>query len=81
MEVGSGCYAAKSDMSSAFRNLPIRKEDWKWLLMMAEHPVSGVKYFFFQQVPPIWGKYILLSFPEIFKQCCSHMSLENWKMH
>ena len=29
LAAGKGFYAAKSDMQSAFRNLPIKKEDWK----------------------------------------------------
>ena len=40
MDLGKGCYLAKSDMKSAFRNLPIRKEDWCWLVLMAYHPVT-----------------------------------------
>ena len=31
LQVGKGCYLAKSDMKSAFRHLPIRPKDWKWL--------------------------------------------------
>ena len=29
LQAGPGAYMAKSDMKSAFRNLPIRPEDWK----------------------------------------------------
>ena len=46
MELGRACFTAKSDMKSAFRNLPIKPGDWKWLTMMAKYPKSGVKYFF-----------------------------------
>ena len=46
MRAGINCFAAKADMKSAFRNLPIRKEDWCWLVMMARHPTTGDKWFF-----------------------------------
>ena len=35
LQAGQGCYTAKSDMKSAFRNLPIRPQDRKWLVMKA----------------------------------------------
>lgn len=34
------------------RYVPIRKQDWKWLVMMAEHPVSGEKFYFFDKALP-----------------------------
>ena len=38
LKVGRGCYVAKSDMKSAFRNLPVRPEDRCWLMMKAKKP-------------------------------------------
>ena len=37
-EAGKGCFAAKVDMKSAFRNLPIKPNDWMLLVMMAKDP-------------------------------------------
>ena len=41
LQAGIGCFTAKSDMKSAFCNLPIRPEDRRWLVMKAKHPTSG----------------------------------------
>ena len=49
-EAGRGCYLVKSDMKSAFRNLPIRPEDWKWLVLMAIHPLDRKKNYFIDNV-------------------------------
>ena len=38
---GAGCFTAKSDMSAAFRNVPLAPEVWKLMVMKAEHPVTG----------------------------------------
>ena len=39
-------FMAKSDLMSAFRMIPICKEDWCWLTMKAEDPVEGgMRYF------------------------------------
>ena len=38
---GRGAYMAKSDMKSAFRHLPIRPIDRKWLVMKANNPWMG----------------------------------------
>ena len=49
---GKGCSAAKSDMSSAFRHIPLRKADWKWMVLKAEHPETGVMYYFVDKCLP-----------------------------
>ena len=46
IEAGSGCYVATSDLKSAFRQLPIGPDDWRWLIMKAKHPMSGKTYYF-----------------------------------
>ena len=40
---GPGCHMAKSDMKSAFRNLPVKRKDWKWLVLMPIHPETHKK--------------------------------------
>ena len=52
MQFGKGCYMAKSDMKSAFRHLVIRKEDWKWLVLMVRHPVTDEKFYFYDKNLP-----------------------------
>ena len=52
IEAGQGCYAAKADMKSAFRNLPIRPQDWCLLVMLAYHPVMGEKWYFVDKCLP-----------------------------
>ena len=43
---GKSANAAKSDMSSAFRHLPMVVKDFSLLLMMAKHPETGEMYYF-----------------------------------
>ena len=38
LKAGRGCSAGKSDLTSAFRHLGIRKQDWKFLVMKAKKP-------------------------------------------
>ena len=46
LQEGKGCYIGKSDMSSAFRHVPMASSEWWLLVMKAIHPTSGeVKYF------------------------------------
>ena len=52
IEAGTGCSIAKSDFSLAFRNCPIRRKDWALLIMMAEHPCSGKKFYFVDKCLP-----------------------------
>ena len=39
-------------MKAAFRNLPIRPQDWKWLVMKAKHPTTGKTYYFYGKCVP-----------------------------
>ena len=49
---GVGCSIAKSDMSSAFRHVPLKKDTWHLLIMKAEHPVSKKLCFFIDKCLP-----------------------------
>ena len=49
---GRFCHIAKSDMKSAFRNLGIRKSDWKYLVMKAESPLDGKTHYFVDKCLP-----------------------------
>ena len=52
LQAGKGCKIAKSDMKSAFRNLGIKKDHWKYLLMKAKSPVDGKTYYFVDKCLP-----------------------------
>ena len=45
-------YLAKSDLISAFRMLPIKKEHWCWLILKAEDPRDGKVKFFVDKCLP-----------------------------
>ena len=53
LEAGKGCYVVKSDLKSALRNFPTRKQDWRWLVMMAQHPCMHKKYYFVDKCMPL----------------------------
>ena len=46
---GVGCHVGKSDISMAFRNLPLNSKSWPFLVMKAKHPKSGVTYYYFDK--------------------------------
>ena len=46
------CFMAKSDMKSAFRHLPIRKQYWRWLVLIARHPKTNEKFYFIDKNVP-----------------------------
>ena len=52
MREGRGCHVARSDITSAFRHLPIRPEDWCLLVMKAESPLDGKTYYFVDKCLP-----------------------------
>ena len=52
LKTGWGCYMVKSDMKSAFHNLPIRPQDLQWLVMMTVYPITGKRYYFFDKAVP-----------------------------
>ena len=53
MEAGAACFCAKSDMSMAFRNVPLNKASWCFLVLKAEHPSTNMV--FCGQMFAIWG--------------------------
>ena len=52
LETGKCCKMGKSDMASAFRHLPMKKQDWAYLLIKAEHPKNGKIYYFVDKCLP-----------------------------
>ena len=45
-------YYAKTDVTSAFRQLPGLPRNYRWLMMAAEDPISGKKVYFLDKVIP-----------------------------
>ena len=52
LEVGPVCYVAKSDFKAAFRNLPIKPQDQKLLVMKAKNPAMNKWMFFVDKCLP-----------------------------
>ena len=51
-EAGKFCFASKSDMKSAFRNLPLLVKNFCLLLMKAKNPQDGKTYWFVEKCLP-----------------------------
>ena len=45
-------FLGKSDIKSAFRLLPLSRDSWKWLIMMAKNPITGRWQFFVDKCLP-----------------------------
>ena len=72
LKEGKCCYIAKSDMKSAFRNLGIRQQDWKYLVMKASSPVDGKTYLFVDKCLP-FGASISCSHFQRFSNAIRHI--------
>ena len=49
---GRSCSCAKSDMSCAFRHVPLKEDCWHILVLKAEHPVTGKVFYFVDKCLP-----------------------------
>ena len=72
IQAGVGCKMGKSDMSAAFRNVGMTKTEWPLLVMMAVHPITGVKYFFIDKCMP-FGSSISCSIFQRFSNAVAHI--------
>ena len=52
LEAGVSCCTGKSDMSAAFRQVPLMVTDFCWLILKATHPVTGKTYYFVDKCLP-----------------------------
>ena len=52
LDAGIGCKIGKSDMASAFRHVPLRVCDFKYMILKADHPISGKTYYFVNKCLP-----------------------------
>ena len=71
-KTGIGCKLSKSDMTSAFRNLGIKKEHWKWLVLMAVFPIDGKTYYFIDKCLP-FGALISCAHFQEFSNAITHV--------
>ena len=69
---GKNCKIAKSDMQSAFRNLGMKKRDWKFLVMKATSPLDGKTYYFVDKCLP-FGASISCSHFQRFSNAIKHI--------
>ena len=65
-------FLSKSDMSSAFRHLPMKVRDFMLLMMKAEHPEMGVTYYFMDKCLP-FGSSISCAIFQDFSNAVSHI--------
>ena len=72
LKEGKGCKIAKSDMKSAFRNLGIKPEHWKYLVMEAKSPIDGKTYYFVDKCLP-FGASISCSHFQRFSNAVRHI--------
>ena len=69
---GRGCNCAKSDMSMAFRNVPMNRQSWKYLILKCEHPVTGKVYYFVDKCLPFGASTSYAIFQE-FSNSVAHL--------
>ena len=72
IRAGRGCRIAKSDIKSAFRNLGIKKDHWKYLVMKAVSPIDGLTYYFVDKCLP-FGASISCSHFQRFSNAVKHI--------
>ena len=69
---GSSSFAGKSDMQSAFRNLPMQIRQFCLLLMKARHPISKIWYYLIDKCLP-FGSSISCKIFQDFSDSISHL--------
>ena len=65
-------FFGKSDLSNAFRNLPILKEFWKFLVMKAQSPFDGRFYYFVDKCLPFGASISCAAF-QAFSDALAHI--------
>ena len=72
IQAGQGCRIAKFDMSMAFRNIPMSRRSWKFLVMKAEHPITGQIWYFVDKCLP-FGSSISCAIFQEFSNAVAHL--------
>lgn len=70
-------FIAKVDCKNAFRVIPFRKQDFRWLVIKAEHPTSGQEFFFIEKCLS-FGSSISCAHYQRFSNCLAHLFV-NWE--
>ena len=76
---GRVLFFGKTDFSSAFRMIPLKKELWKYLVIQAVDPVMGIKQFFFDKCLP-FGASISCAIFQRFSNALRHILEYKLKM-
>ena len=72
LKAGKGCFAGKSDLSSAFRHLGMKKCFWKFLVMKAQNPDNNNWYYFIDKCMPFGAAISCANF-QAFSDALSHI--------
>ena len=72
IQEGGGCYVAKSDMTSAFRNLGMKSRHWRFLILMARSPIDQKIYYFIDKCLP-FGASISCAHFQRFSDAIAHI--------
>ena len=72
MKAGVGFCCMKSDMSMAFRNVPMDRKSWRYLVLKAEHPTTGKVYYFVDKCLP-FGASINCAIFQAFSNSVAHI--------
>ena len=65
-------YYAVVDQKSAFRSLPLRPKDYRWLIILANHPQTNVKCYFVEKCLA-FGHSISCSYFQRFSNALKHI--------
>ena len=72
IKAGIGACLGKSDLSAAFRQLPIHKSFWRYLIMKAQSPLDNKFYYFVDKCLPFGASISCALFQE-FSDALSHI--------
>ena len=72
LQAGVNCMVAKSDISRAFRNVPLNRESWRYLILKCENPIDKKVYFFVDKCLPFGASISCKIFQDI-SDCIAHI--------
>ena len=69
----TGIFYGRTDVSAAFRILPLRKNCWPWLIMKARNPATGLYMYFSDKCVPFGSSKSCKLFQD-FSDCLQHIA-------